>query len=195
MARTCRRSAGSSSHRGTRLFRTPGPLGLMPLPVMMSTQRRPASREAATNAASARCASAWVIPWRSRRASIVCRPRFSRSALARSIPAKRSSGAGVRGGLGRCASVVAAPGSGTGIGAAAIDALRPRNGCTSRTACCQNARSLRGPATLLVLFTSRRLVVLDENDMETPGPVCTEFDVLLDICSARRPGDEIDHPR
>jgi hypothetical protein len=46
----------------------------------------------------------------------------------------------------------------------------------------------------LVPFTSR-LTILDENDMETPGSVCTQFDVLLDIRGARRTGDEVDGPR
>ena len=59
---------------------------------MTRTQRRPASRDLWINAARARCASAWVMPCRSRRASIGWRPRFSRSALARSIPEKRSRG-------------------------------------------------------------------------------------------------------
>jgi hypothetical protein len=49
---------------------------------------------------------------------------------------------------------------------------------------------------LLVVFdTSRRLTVFDENYMETPGSVRTEFDVLLDVRSPRRTGNEIDHPR
>ena len=46
----------------------------------------------------------------------------------------------------------------------------------------------------LVPFTSHRLIILDENDMETPGPVRTQFDVLLDIRRARRTSDEIDRP-
>src|SRR5215472_11303791 len=92
-ARIRRRSSRSSSHPGTDLLRIPGPLDPNPRPVMTSTQRRPASWEAAIKAASARCASACVIPCRSRVASISRRPRLSRSALARSIPAKRSSGA------------------------------------------------------------------------------------------------------
>ena len=50
--------------------------------------------------------------------------------------------------------------------------IAPRNGRTSRTA------SRHGS---LVPFTSHRLTILDENDMETPRPVRTQFDVLLDI--------------
>src|SRR5947209_4708815 len=70
--------------------------------------------------------------------------------------------------------------------------LAPRNGRTSRTASCHSPRSSRGPAMSLVPFTSRRLTVIDENDIETPGPVHTQFDVLLDIGRARRTSDEID---
>ena len=63
-----RRSPGSLSQRGTAAFSTP-PL-IRPCPVMTSTTRRPIARDPATNPFSARCASACVIPCRSRRASI-----------------------------------------------------------------------------------------------------------------------------
>src|SRR6202045_3671034 len=69
---------------------------------------------------------------------------------------------------------------------AELAGLAPRNGRTSRTA--SRHRSL-------VSFTSRRLTILDENDMETPGPVRTQFDVLLDIRRAGWTGDEVDGPR
>src|SRR5207237_1086229 len=69
-----------------------------PCPVITSTQRRPAAREPDTKPWSARCASGWVIPCRSSRASIARRPRRSRSAVARSTPANWSSGGGAGGG-------------------------------------------------------------------------------------------------
>jgi hypothetical protein len=195
MARIRRRSSDSSSHRGTDLLRTPGPLEPNPRPVMTSTQRRPASWEAAIKAASARCASACVIECRSRVASILCRPRLSLSALARSIPAKRSSGSGTRDGLAWGFSVRAVLGSNAGTIFGAIGSPRARNGFTSRTACCHTARSPRGRPVLLAVIISRRLITFDQHNMETPGPVRTELDVLLDICRARRTGDEIDRPR
>ena len=51
---------------------------------------RTAAREPVIKPDRAWCASRWVRPCRSSRASIARLPRFSRSALARSIPAKRS---------------------------------------------------------------------------------------------------------
>jgi hypothetical protein len=78
---------------------------------------------------------------------------------------------------------------------AELASLALRNGRTSRTASCHNPRSPRGPAMSFVRFTPRRLTILDQNDMETPGPVRTQFDVLLDIRRARRTSDEIYGPR
>src|ERR1700674_3888145 len=77
-----------------------------------------------------------------------------------------------------------------------MEALRPCNGVTSRIALCHNARSLRRRAGMLVLSaTFRRLTVFNENNMETPWSVRTEFDVLLYIRRARWAGDEVDDSR
>ena len=56
--------------------------------------------------------------------------------------------------------------------------------------------SPRGRGRLFVVSDiSRRLTVFDQNDMETPRPVRTKLNVLLDIGRPRWTGDEIDGPR
>src|SRR4029077_18063760 len=59
-----------------------------------------------------------------------------------------------------------------------------------------SAASSGGRADLLGMFDDPcRLFVFDQHDMETPRSMRTQLDVLLNICSARGTGDEIDCPR
>ena len=121
------------------------------------------------------------------------RPRFSRSALARSIPANRSSAGTGRGwGVSRLAggaAVRARPGSGAPPGVGKVAAARPRNGLTPRTA---SRHSLRSLSVLDIAFL---LPVADEDDMQASRPVRPEFNALLDVSGARRSGYKIDRSR
>src|SRR5437764_3404291 len=199
IASTCRRSSGSWSQRGTALFNTP-PLE-RPWPVMTSTQRRPAAREAATNPVSARCASVWVMPCRSSRASIGRRPRRNRSAVARSTPAKRSSG-GAGGCCGLAGAAVAEPvlaptrpplgdkpppcppplaGEGSAGSGGGLLGNRRARGATLRATRRHSSAS-----------SDLRRRILDQYDMEAARPVRAQLDALLDVAGARRAGDQVD---
>src|SRR5271169_6758449 len=132
------------------------------------------------------------MPCRSRRASIGWRPRFNRSALARSIPEKWFK-PGIRPGSPVRPFSTATGGAEPGAGK--TGAARPRNGVTLRVTSRHSSLSPGTDTELFAFAITYVSAVVDQNDMEPPGPVCTELDALLDIAGARRAGDEVNRTR
>src|SRR5579862_481090 len=124
------------------------------------------------------------MPCRSSRASTASLPRFSRSALARSMPAKRLSvsggSTGASGSVRRGASAFFTAGLGGGASGASD---RPARRLTSRVARCHSACSELG------------FVAIDKDHVQAAWAVRAQLDALLDIARARRTGNEIDCAR
>src|SRR5258708_30518230 len=133
------------------------------------------------------------MPCRSSRASIARRPRFGRSAVARSTPAKLSSGGGAGGvdcggGLldaaGAAVWTEAVPAALRARRRRSVGGLRRGKGTRSRA-----TRRHRSRSSAWSAFGGRR--IFDQHDMEAARAVRAELDALLDIAGARRAGDHV----
>src|SRR3979411_3141924 len=123
------------------------------------------------------------MPCRSSRASIARRPRFRRSAVARSTPAKLSSGGGAGGvdcggGLldaaGAAVWTAAVPAALRARRPRSVGGLRPGKGATSG-----GTGRHRSISSVWAAFVGRRIFA--QHDMDAARAVRAELDALLDI--------------